>query len=653
MHPAKPFPNEDFPRNWLAIVFFPLLVFGWLGFDPSYSIFNPPGTIVLLASFLIFLAFLFSVISWGGLLAEWILDEDAIETGGRLFFALIFGSIFFYFFSVSFQGVAALGGSRRFLRGLSFGIMILGPVLGIALRARPVRPRIPKFSLPLKGVLFVLAVVVFSRVLEGYQLSRQQDPYITYLVSGRFWWDQLGFSAWLRNPVFFFSSSWESLYVWGDFLYGPAPGQALDACARFAQWTNSGVAFLGIGLGTFRFTRRFTSEGWAMLAATAALSIPSLGWFVNVAKGDIGIAFWGLGGVVLYALAFDRKGSPKMAALSGIVFGAMAIGKLSNIMIVVGFGATFLYSARMRRGMAAYCLGGLAGAFPILIRSSLLTGDPFFPWFLSVFPAGHAYTGVYFLRWCEGISGGHFFDRRTLGKVLEFTRVFLFEQAAVIAGLVAWPFSRRRELLRLLLGGLVISSVGFIYFIFPNPGAEIRYFGAGHVLWAILGWALVYSAVAPRFRNGALVVAFLAVFSVSGFSIHSWKRLAKQGFSEWSSDISNISNSELKAWLHSNTVFGEKIFLIGDAEFYLLSDRKYEDFISFPDNERLVSEARSPSDLVHAMQGEGARYLVDLPKVDSVNPAAILIAPLLAESDRCIVHRVVDGGVYSLACLAE
>ncbi|MDR3617298.1 MAG: glycosyltransferase family 39 protein [Candidatus Obscuribacterales bacterium] len=167
------------------------------------------------------------------------------------------------------------------------------------------------------------------------------------------------------------------------------------------------ASFIFCGVGIYACLRRFNSEN-AGLIGLLTWSSSALFWDLgSTALVDMNLALMGLAGVFAGLKAFEASDSPqrnRYATLAGIYFGFTIASKLLGALLVVSFMATVnlanlatnrLQIARNKTDFLI-CVKmmltiGLIIA-PWLIRSSLVTGNPIWPFGEKIFGLGHLWS---------------------------------------------------------------------------------------------------------------------------------------------------------------------------------------------------------------------------------------------------------------------
>src|SRR5258708_30795408 len=157
------------------------------------------------------------------------------------------------------------------------------------------------------------------------------------------------------------------------------------------------LLFLGGALAaatTSCVARKWVSRPWAWLAALVFLLAPVV--FLQItASGspDIWIAFFTATSVLVIARARDSS-QAALAAIAGLLAGAVAGTKYTGCIVAGSLLAAFLWEARSLRRVAIFCASAFASGIWPYLRNWAWTGDPFFPFALRWFSPGriNSYT---------------------------------------------------------------------------------------------------------------------------------------------------------------------------------------------------------------------------------------------------------------------
>jgi len=338
---------------------------------------QPESLFSYFGSILLFIFFWLSLVGFGQRLENGLIQKTSRSIGTHLLLGSVFLSITL--------GFSALLIPIPWMKQWCFALACLGCLfLNLSVYQWKWRESI--------GVTFLSALLLSSVILktiESFKLAPHGDAFICYLTANRKLVSTGGFEVFLNHPVYFFSSIWEYLYLWGDLFFYHGPNTGLAASQRFAQWCSALIAHAGIISVAYSFGKKLCSRSVvALLAALSVSTVPVMRWMQNLAKNDYGIAFWGLGACFLLQVTIDQEDRSKTRRTlltTGILLGAAVIGKISAIVLCV---PVCVFLIRYRIALQNWILlgvGGFLGALPILMRNFKLTQNPFFPWLNELF----------------------------------------------------------------------------------------------------------------------------------------------------------------------------------------------------------------------------------------------------------------------------
>ncbi len=263
-------------------------------------------------------------------------------------------------------------------------IVTLGFCAGILIQVKhPLRVRLHAgTSLPKTG-LMIAAVWTLLIVCTPSAFYDQLHYHLAFPFS----WLRAGtITTFPRHAFSFFPANMGLLYVYGLGLFGPWAAQAL-------HWWMGAYAVVGIGLLAAMFHGR--KAGWwsALFFALTPSVLLSATW----AAADLGIAAFSVAAWLLILAAWRREAIREKVfcwLLGGALVGIAAGCKISAITTVAFplFIAVLLFPhqrGQARLNAAFFWLAGAGITFvPWLLRNALTTGNPFYPFFSSIFQWG-------------------------------------------------------------------------------------------------------------------------------------------------------------------------------------------------------------------------------------------------------------------------
>ena len=196
-------------------------------------------------------------------------------------------------------------------------------------------------------------------------------------------------------------------YAWLGFGYGGFRGSGLYSCSWFHMsmaWATAGV------LGSIVWQHvpgQGRATGW--LTAAVFLSVPWVLITGSLAYNEMAVCLFGAAAL---SVILNRELSRGKAILIGLLLAAAVMSKLSSVLMVAmplaGSWALWLILRRTswRLSLQAFALTVVAGSIvmaPYLIRNTVWTGNPLFPFATDVMGMGH-WTMSELTRWREAHS---------------------------------------------------------------------------------------------------------------------------------------------------------------------------------------------------------------------------------------------------------
>ena len=566
-----------------------------------------------LPAFMVFVMFLIGIFSWGALIrvCSKLSFHSRVE---EVLFDLSIGSVFFYilayvltpfglfssntsvFLWVILAGGVSLGFSRRSFTKVWFGWTTAIPLL-----------------------------VVIIHLIEGLQFHQHGDPYITYLPAPRIWAETGSFQSFKEWSQFYLSTSFESLYAWGTALMGLESGRGLDISQWFSQWTSGGISVLGLVLAAFATGEKLSQKLkvariWIPLMAITAIQIPSLRWMSNIAKNDLGVAFWGVSAFYFGVLLPDT--TPILLLWIGILMGASAIGKLTvSIFAIILCIPIF---QRSKTKVIFYMMGGVLGALPVMIRNWSLTHNPVYPWLPSLFPDPNLKGSIL-------IGTMHATSMQFEWSKLGFYFYELIQECPLIlVPLILLLTSERKTIARYFW----IPVVSFLVFTFTlRPATEIRYQGPTLVLLVIFSTYFAFYTLerfgknrfGSKWMSPLLAIAILALSNISFFTLF---QIGGTKFTTWKNKSMHMNEvgGPSKVWIREHLKPDQKLLIVGDGYPYYLLDYAMTQYSRFQNLEELIFNGDLPGCLKlineskyhYVYFSNDSDYVVYRPKIDQL-----------------------------------
>jgi len=431
------------------------------------------------------------------------------------------------------------------------------------------------------GKLFMvlIPIIVIGKMIEGIQFHQHGDAYVTYLVGPRAWGESGSFEAFLRYSQLFLSTSWESLFAWGTALMGFRGGAGLDISQWFSQWASGGIGVFGTLLVCMTFCERLAKQYplnsiWFPVIAISTAQVPVLRWTQNLAKNDMGIAFWGIS--AFYFSIYCAALSPSLAFFAGLLTGAAVVGKFT--VLILGVLVSLYVIATAKKNSWFFILGGLVGSLPVLIRNYVLTQNPIFPWMPSLFHSS------ILNEFAENGASAAMKKSFLFSDVPSYYSEF-FSQAPLYLTIFVLLLIPRffKPTLKLV----IIPFISFIIFtIALRPSTGIRYQNASLMLICLFSTYFMFFIIeyfGERYLKKAtafLTTAVLMVFSAgllanSNLTLFTFFQIGNQKkFGTFSETLVNTNQigGPAKVWIRSHIKPTEKILSFGDVHIYYLID---------------------------------------------------------------------------------
>ncbi len=431
--------------------------------------------IYAIPAFLIFIIFIISILGWGRLVLKTLFIHSGLPSSNasnELILHLAGGSVFFYLLAHALTAIGIF--SVQFAPALWSFIS-----LGVGWACIDIKLEKEKLATATYSLMFLLILI---RLIEGLQFNQHGDAFAVYLPVPRIWAETGSLSDLKNHVIYFLSTSFESLYAWGNVLMGLQLGHGLDLSQWFAQWCVAGVGYGGTMFAVVSIVKKLNLADaipkYAIpLIAILVVQQPGLQWTANMAKNDFGVIFWSLSS--LYVLFFVPA-TTGLSAFSGVLLGAALVGKMTLISFVFPIAVYVLFFNV--RHIPFFALGGVIGVAPILIRNYVLTSNPMFPWLTGFFvESQYLFTPTFKAGFAAASKNAFSFNlfpsylNELLRHVFFFPAMFSLFTIKSNYKLVALTFLT------------IVSTLVFMFFI--RPSTEIRYAGPILILLQTLGIA--------------------------------------------------------------------------------------------------------------------------------------------------------------------
>lgn len=457
----------------------------------------------------------------------------------------------------------------------------------------------------------LLLAIIGVRFVEALKLHPHGDPFLYHLYGPRTWFDDGGFGRFRLNWFFFHTGWFENFIQWANILLAGEPGTGLTFVQRFSQLLNVVFAY---GIGASCLSSLFSDVPFRRraLIVACALVTPSFVWGVNYAKSDWMLTTWFL--VCVDQISrFEKVKEKRTDVFVGFLLGAVLISKLSNLPLVVVAGLTAI-SIR-RRSAPGLILGGVLGIGPFLLRNTLLTGNPVFPWFDIAFgfsnlgPSSQSIMGTSMVQASRSVSAqmGYWFELMSEAKLAPFALIGL-----VIVAIRGRSYDTRRFRI-----GVICFLATAWFFVQLRASTQIRYLGAGLILWNALGayyllWgsemiSRAWRLALPRWVAHAIVFAVIFFFShLPLYVLFAW---GPKHFQIDQIALLKHRGGEAKAFLRKNVRNGEPVLSIADNQLYYVSGLPITEAVLNPDVDRKLYPLEDPTELDRAFREMGFKWL--------------------------------------------
>lgn len=511
------------------------------------------------------------------------------------------------------------------------------------------------------AALGILGFAVFLRLLGALVLSPHGDPLYYHLMTPLHSFRAGGFGATPSFPYDLQSGPLE--YVFGlamQILMGPNSRTGLVESHLAAQVLHVLLGYVGVCAVVFRMSREFfpRSDLRAAIAVFIAVSAPGLVAFSSLAKNDWTAAFLGL-----LAWMLIREAKPRRAFFfAGLAFSV----KLTSALFLVPFLAYELLSAdaevKKKLGLRMLKQGiafGVLAAAPVALRNLILSGNPFFPAMLSVFPSSWASPSLVETQSSYENLRGSLFTAQFWSTFVAWIRPALHFFPAFLAYFFFATYFTRAGLKkndRELFFWSVISIAMLVLLFLKSQGLQLRL--AGPLLIVIsfvsgVGLVKLISQLNLGEKNdwvaGAIAVA---ITSPPVFLIVQW---AKGKHSDVNAKLSEMVYAKAKRWIRDaeklyppTEVPGERytIGMIGESGNYYLSPVNPRHLLDDPALCRVLDQSRNAQELCRGLYAQGIRNLfLNLPRdvIAASKRLARLLDPKLGKTvysgeDVSVVH---------------
>jgi hypothetical protein len=577
------------------------------------------GTSVF-SAFLIFVAFILGMLGWGVFFTRFL----KLGALGAVFSPAIGAG----FFSVYFLSLGALGfPMARTLTILVICIGALGFQPAGTLKYLKSLLRWPR-SISYRVIIGLIILQLFGIMALTFRIYPFWDPLWYHLVGPRLWFEAGKIYFPTHHLIGFNAGAWDQIYLAGAIFLGEKGGGGLAAGQLFAQWCHGIFAVAASSAAIFFFLRFFVrSRVLRGLGVLIALGIEILFFTTVLAKNDWGTILWGASGLsLLYLSSFPQyqEQRKRLAVVAGCLIGLSITTKWTMAFVVFALAIHAAYFFRRPSldfpRWGAVFIGGLIGAFPILLRNALGTGNPFFPVLGALFSnSGLGPT------WVEAMGGLE-------GRMLESGTVNFS-----VVPLLIWELLQMNSfnffffvcpILYFFSGGgrrktaawFSILTLFIAFAAFTGTMALPRWISLGVVIMSVLSLAFIHEALLriPVKKIGVLSwrtlleLSLLFVLIIEGPFGIIWKGVA------YASKVGSIEEQVMlippmrgMIWMRQNLKPSERIALLAETRVYYLIDLPVVRIWDDIELDTELSSAKTTEEIVQVLRENGFRYLLD------------------------------------------
>lgn len=520
------------------------------------------------------------------------------------------------------------------------------------------------------GLSIVLVVTVGLKWIEAIHLQENGDPFVCYLTAPRLWFDAHSFAPYLKSPIQFLASAWDSLNQWGNFFLAGPPGTGLVESQRFAQWVSVVVGYAGLAVslvGLLASDERQVEDPWIWIAVIAGLSVPDLRWTASLAKHDIGSSFWALAALIP-ARALRKEFSWQGCLSVGLLLGAAVIAKPTIvifaffIIIATAFPLGMMHKKMLQFFLGTILLGGISISVPIVARNLIWTGNPVYPWLNSIFRSPIA-----------GPMLEHGFSAATKSSqplsfslLLGFLKEVFFENTFNLFSflfLIGLNFEKTKQFRE---GKFELTWIAWasaiVFCITLRKSTEPRYLGPVLPLIAGLGVCGLRELVNflpegkswSQFKGGVFSLAGLWVLAVSQVPFYLLLQMDSRHFRPAHWEVVSHFGGKAKEWLRQNVKRDELILALGDNEVYYVSSLQFAEMRHHPEFDRLFSQVKNPEGMISVFKKIGAQYYYRAPVIATPQSHFYLLFldQALQNQSHCLRYSEPSGArIYDIPCL--
>ncbi len=366
--------------------------------------------------------YLATAIGLGAAALAWFDRERRLTDHENLLLSFIAGAILFYF------GIFAVSSWRLDLPSIG-GLAIVALAAAVPGLRRINWRFIVKSCFPAgepfqRGLLAVAGVVVVLTLLQGLAPPNDYDSLVYHLTVPAIDVAR-GFVdiPWThRLPQSFYPNFGTNISRYSLVLAGPGAAQIVHGFFDLAAAVGAGLVARRLG----------ATAATSIIAGVFFLSIRAVIWQMATAETDPVVAAFVVSSMLVY-LALRKSPEARLSILFGVVLGGSILTKYHGFGVALAFAPIVLVELGRRkrwREIAAVTAGGVAVLLPFLARNAVITGNPVYPLFASLFNpdgpdtlsgvadmfgTGRSALDLLLAPWMMSVFPMHHFDGMMLG----------------------------------------------------------------------------------------------------------------------------------------------------------------------------------------------------------------------------------------------
>jgi hypothetical protein len=458
------------------------------------------------------------------------------------------------------------------------------------------------------GILYWLFSIAHSLVPEGFY-----DSMVYHLAVPHFWLLNHGICDFPTNFFSNYPYGGELFYLNGFFFQGTESAKMLHVI---------GFAFCALFAGGWAKETGGERAGWLALGLVLTLPLFTINIWTTQVEGLLALA------LILFLYFFfhgflEEKHSLGERAMAGLFMALSFSIKYTAALVVVSALLAMLHPAFRRlirlRSYGIFLLGTALLLVPWMLKNFSFTGNPFFPYFMSLFEGRHLPPGGYQTLLTE-----------QQGRIVHGWQWLILPWKAVMANPDGFSFS----------GPLALAFIPFLFlFRFRHPALKflsfvtllfflsgflvthiLRFLGTGFILAYILLGAVLGGGNRSHWgKSLAWAGSVTALFCFGYLSAISARYsgcagvwAGRQTRAEYLMNQSKITPYfSMAQWITDHTPPDARLLIVGDAR-GLYYDRPFLSNTVFDEQElaRITHGERDGMGISHRLKEMGVDYLV-------------------------------------------